>query len=1063
MPAGFGAPGTTGTTPTGTAAAGSRPASTEHPPTPNRATGSGATGIDGGGSSRSDLAGALGSSSTGSGPTGSSPGSSSSGSGPTGSSLGGSSTGSGFADLVRDSGTARPRPTGSGPGAPTAPSSGDHPRTPARATPAAGPDGSTEDVPDATGFGLGDDSYADLGDLGDDPLGVGPLPADDSDDPLHTPEDRFAPPPSFAPEPSGESTATPATGRQRMGGRVGTDGVPVTEPAPTVVPPISPPPRPIDETTDDTTDASRPAATTGGSDVPAASDVTSTAARDGREAESAGDPAASKQWPPRPSRSTSDGPETVILPPRAFLGHYPAASAESTSRPADPEPRPDTPASGTRPPMPGRRRPAPAGPEHAPPPRPAMGGSATAGLSGNDLFAAPSGPGAGRGFGELPGRGADTWSPARRDDPTGADDADPEGTPAPGTPAPGTAAVRTGSAPAEPHGSPAIGPRADRGLAPRSAEDRAGSSAAATAGAERSPASSDGDRAGHSGAVPRPAGDPSDRSGEATTVFAAHGGSPGAGTGSHPVPAARPPGSTGAFRSTGAPADGSSWGPPGDRGPAGAPRGPGAPGDRSQQPPASAGRTPTAGETTVTLSAVGTDGRPRPGGTAPSGRNTGEGTTPVAPDRAAGDPGTRNAAAAASVGAVSVAAARSASGRDGGTDGTGPGTTGEPGAGDGAAAKPIHPRREAIMSAKPRNGRRGVSPAGLAIALAILLLGTLTLWAMFSPTPQNDGAPANGPAAAGEAGPGFGARPAAAQAGASLPQPTVRATVPAGDSPVAVAASTGGAVLVAVRDANRLLVVDGATDAVTSEIPLPAAPQGVTTSPDGTRAFVSMSDGTGGQVAVVDVPGGTLVSTVPVTADPAGAVSSADGRFLYLPSRAEGVVDELDPYAGVVTRSVPVSRDPYAAATNEAADRVYLATRGADQLTVLDPNTLTVLGSFPVAGGAETVAVTPVAVPETLVAVAGPDSGTITVLNPADGREVATVEAAGGPTGLAFAADGRHLYVTTDQGLQTVDTGSWEVTGTTDVAPDPTAVTVSPDGRTGWVAGDGEVSVLNLT
>src|SRR5690606_3636341 len=119
-----------------------------------------------------------------------------------------------------------------------------------------------------------------------------------------------------------------------------------------------------------------------------------------------------------------------------------------------------------------------------------------------------------------------------------------------------------------------------------------------------------------------------------------------------------------------------------------------------------------------------------------------------------------------------------------------------------------------------------------------------------SPTPQNDGAAPDRPAAS-DSGAGFGPRPAAAPAGTSLAQPTVRATVPAGRSPVAVAATAGGTALVAVEDANRLLVVDGATDAVTAEVPLPATPQGVTASPDGTRAFVSMSDGTGGQIAVV--------------------------------------------------------------------------------------------------------------------------------------------------------------------------------------------------------------------
>ncbi|MYW74739.1 hypothetical protein, partial [Pseudonocardia sp. SID8383] len=77
---------------------------------------------------------------------------------------------------------------------------------------------------------------------------------------------------------------------------------------------------------------------------------------------------------------------------------------------------------------------------------------------------------------------------------------------------------------------------------------------------------------------------------------------------------------------------------------------------------------------------------------------------------------------------------------------TGPGTAVQPAAAEAAAhaavtgeKPPVTPRREAIMSAKPRNGRRSPSAAGLAIALAIVLLGALTLWAMLSPSQSDPG------------------------------------------------------------------------------------------------------------------------------------------------------------------------------------------------------------------------------------------------------------------------------------------------------------------------------------
>ncbi|ANY08145.1 YncE family protein [Pseudonocardia sp. HH130630-07] len=1051
----------------------------------------------------------------------------------------------GFTDLV----------TRGGPGARPAPAAEEAPEE--SGTPAA------TGEPATSGFGPGDGSYADLGDLGDDPLGVGPLP---DEDPLHMPADRFAPPPSFAPDPSDppapaasvragdpdgpqpvadQPPATPAGGRPRMGGvRTGTDGVPVTAPAPTVVPPISPTPRPLDEAT-----AATPAVPATDTAAPATATQPASATR-------------SKQWPPRSSRPAPDGPETDILPPGALIGHYPSAPSES-SRPADPAPGPAT---GPRPTMPGRRS-GPSGADRSvadrtgtdrtdrPAAEDAVSpGPAMTAMSGNDLFATQGGEIAGGGFGRLPGRDSD--EPVRGVARTPQDDATPAETtreerypsldgprPGPGSaPAPNgrtSSAPHTGALPVHGDGPAGrTGSRADRnggrtapdrdapGSGPHAAPDaddhgtgrfvardtRTGTFAATDGRTTTGPqtgtfAARDGRTATgpQTGAFPAPDG----RTGSRTGAFPAGDGRTGAvpprdgrgaagqhtgalpaydaGTGPESRTAAVPArdGRTGSTPLPGADVPADRRADPGtdrpSRGPAdhradGGPEGTQhAPAPRQAPRRAAPGGAASAAGSTETMPALDADGRPRspqqpgPGPTVGRDRTaetaalrpTGEHPVPGAaagraggPDQADADAAVPQAAAAASLGAVSVAAKRAATGKDGTVSETGPQPV-------TPESKPISPRREAIMSAAPRNGRRGVSPAGLAIGLAILLLGGLTLWAMLSPTPQNGGAePA--PAAVGAAEPGLGPRAAALPVGASDPRPQVRGTIPAGAAPVAVAATPGGSALVAVQDANRLLVLDPAGDAVTGEIPLPAAPQTVTTSPDGARAFVGMAGPEGGQIAVVDVPGGTVLNTVPVAADPAGAVPSADGRFLYVPSRADGAVAEVDPYAGVVTRSAPVSGTPDAIVADDAADRLFLAVGGSNELTVLDPNSLTVLGTFPIGGEAGAVATTRASAPEPLVAVGGPESDTVTVLNPVDGREISRFDAAGGPTGLAFAGDGRHLYVVSDQGLQVVDTGTWRETGTADVAVDPTAVTVSADGRTGWITGNGEVSVLDL-
>ncbi|MEU6697267.1 hypothetical protein [Pseudonocardia sp. NPDC046786] len=881
---------------------------------------------------------------------------------------------------------------------------------------------------------------------------------------------------------AGDPAATPAAGRPRMGGDRSAPGdAPPTQPAPTVVPPIAPSPRPLDD-----------------GDAPAVRPVRSARA----DAPATGG-TTSKRWPPRPG--ADGGPETDILPPGALLGHYPSASAD-TAEPGGPtaDARPATPSSGVRPTMPGRRRPAPENTERESAPRPPMGGTpsgpAMAGLSGNDLFATPGGGGTGRGFGELPGRtarDAEQGGHTRRDDtstdaghrgddrPAEPGRPDPRDEPARGAPVHGSGGTGRNPLPTD---TTTAGPPARRGgpgptglTGPTGPPRPAGPAGAEATGGmpptgsrtgaqpyprpgDHAPWAAPDGRSQHDPArrAPRPAAS------DATVTIPAldddgrprHAITPPPGRGPRPV-TGRPP--------QDGPAPSARHGRDGDgtdatarvaavfpapaRTPAHGPAHEGPPPGDAPRPPEQRNGTPAARTTADPTGRHGTDSNDGSGSSSTDSTDSTDGT---------GGAGTGNIAAAASVGAVSVAAARAASGRDGAVTGTGPRTEVRPAADQGSGSgKPITPRREAIMSAKPRNGRRGVSPAGLAIALAIVLLGTLTLWAMFSPGSDGDGTGADRAATEGTPAAGLGPRPDAGPAAASASRPTVRATVGVGAEPVAVAATADGrTALVAVADDPRLLVLDGATDTVTAEILLPATPQGVTTSPDGARAFVSLTGPEGGQLAVVDVPGASVIGTTSTTADPAGAVVAPDGRFLYVPSRTDGVVDELDPYAGTVTRSVPVSRDPFAAAGNDTGDRIYLATRGADQLTVLDPSSLTVLRSYPVRGGAEAVAVS--AGPETQVAVGGPDSDTVTVLDPTDGREVAGVETRGGPTGLAFAPDGRHLYAVTDQGLQVIRTSTWRVAGTTDVALNPTAIAVSADGRTGWVTGDGEVSVLDL-
>jgi len=74
---------------------------------------------------------------------------------------------------------------------------------------------------------------------------------------------------------------------------------------------------------------------------------------------------------------------------------------------------------------------------------------------------------------------------------------------------------------------------------------------------------------------------------------------------------------------------------------------------------------------------------------------------------------------------------------------------------------------------------------------------------------------------------------------------------------------------------------------VLATIPVGMVPKWVAVGPDGTRAYVTMSNPPGsgppeGAVAVIDIPTNTLMATIAVGILPSGVVVAPDGRHAYV-------------------------------------------------------------------------------------------------------------------------------------------------------------------------------------
>ena len=143
--------------------------------------------------------------------------------------------------------------------------------------------------------------------------------------------------------------------------------------------------------------------------------------------------------------------------------------------------------------------------------------------------------------------------------------------------------------------------------------------------------------------------------------------------------------------------------------------------------------------------------------------------------------------------------------------------------------------------------------------------------------------------------------------------------------PTAVIASKNGRDLyVANADARQIMVVDAATRKVTQSIPLPAEPTGAVLSPDGARLYVTCA-APKSTVAVIETGSGKVVRSFAAGHTVGGPAIAPDGKRLYVCNRFQNDVSVIDVNAGREIVRVPVIREPVAAVVTPDGKSVFVA------------------------------------------------------------------------------------------------------------------------------------------
>ena len=281
--------------------------------------------------------------------------------------------------------------------------------------------------------------------------------------------------------------------------------------------------------------------------------------------------------------------------------------------------------------------------------------------------------------------------------------------------------------------------------------------------------------------------------------------------------------------------------------------------------------------------------------------------------------------------------------------------------------------------------------------------------------------------------------------------------------PTDIALSPDGALL-AVMNKDSLVLIRVRDRAIMQTLPLPKGGHtfvGIIWAPDGSAIY---SSGTKGVINRFKIDGGiaTLGQAISlpgpgggVNPVPGGLALSADGGTIYVCLSRNNSLGVVDAASGQLKAEIPVGVAPYGAALN--GQKAYVTNWG---------------GRHPIAG--DTVATTSgtdiVVDPVTGVA----SSGTVSVVDLAQGKEILSIAVGLHPCGLILSRDASRLFVANANSdtVSVIDTASDRVVETIPAAPEaslafgsaPNALALSPDGQTLYVAngGNNAVGVVRL-
>jgi YVTN family beta-propeller protein len=258
---------------------------------------------------------------------------------------------------------------------------------------------------------------------------------------------------------------------------------------------------------------------------------------------------------------------------------------------------------------------------------------------------------------------------------------------------------------------------------------------------------------------------------------------------------------------------------------------------------------------------------------------------------------------------------------------------------------------------------------------------------------------------------------------------------------------------------NTITAYDLDTGTTVATIPTQGAVLDLAFSPDATTVYATEVEG---YLAVINVATNTITASIPVGTFPAnypeGLAVSPDGGTVYVTNYEGNTVSVVNTSTDTVTATIPVGSYPQGVAVSPDGSTVYAANHGDGTISVISAATDTVTGT--IALGANTgpsyVAFTPSGA---TAYVTGNKTDAVSVISTATEAVAATIPVGANPNGLTVTPNGRSAYVANfGGGVSVIDTSTNTVTTTIPTSTTPVEVANYPIGGSVYVSSDNNTS-----